>query len=51
VLQSIAAPAVAVEVGSLTPSIDAGPLTNSNFQQEIATAVVQAVASLQGGQP
>ncbi|HZT70660.1 MAG TPA: N-acetylmuramoyl-L-alanine amidase [Terriglobia bacterium] len=51
VLQSIAAPAVAVEVGSLAPSSDASPLTNSNFQQEIASAVVQAVANLQGGRP
>jgi N-acetylmuramoyl-L-alanine amidase len=50
VLQSIAAPAVAIEVGSLTPSIDSSALTNQSFQQEIGTAVVEAVASLQGGQ-
>lgn len=51
VLQSIAAPAVAIEVGSLTPSSNSAALTNTSFQQEIAAAVVEAMASLQGGQP
>jgi N-acetylmuramoyl-L-alanine amidase len=50
VLQSIAAPAVAIEVGSLTPSSNSAPLTNPSFQQRIAAAVVEAVANLQGGQ-
>ena len=51
VLQSIAAPAVAIEVGSLTPQIDAAALVNPAFQQEIATAVVQAIQSFQRGRP
>jgi len=50
VLQSIAAPAVAIEVGSLTPNSNSAALTNPSFQQEIAAAVVEAMASLQGGQ-
>jgi N-acetylmuramoyl-L-alanine amidase len=51
VLQSIAAPAVAIEVGSLTPVSNSAALTNPTFQQEIGQAVVQAIESLQGGQP
>lgn len=51
VLQSIAAPAVAIEVGSLTPSSNSAALTNPAFQQGIVAAVVEAVASLQGGKP
>jgi len=51
VLQSIAAPAVAIEVGSLTPSSNSAALTNPSFQQQIGAAVVEAMASLQGGQP
>lgn len=50
VLQSIAAPAVAIEVGSLTPTGNSAALTNPSFQQEIGAAVVAAVANLQGGQ-
>jgi N-acetylmuramoyl-L-alanine amidase len=51
VLQSVAAPAVAIEVGSLTPISNSAALTNPSFQQEIGDAVVQAIESLQGGQP
>jgi N-acetylmuramoyl-L-alanine amidase len=51
VLQSIAAPAVAIEVGSLTPDGNSATLTNPSFQQEIGDAVVAAIARLQGGQP
>jgi N-acetylmuramoyl-L-alanine amidase len=51
VLQSIAAPAVAIEVGSLTPSNDANALTNPSFQHGIGDAIVAAIESLQGGQP
>jgi N-acetylmuramoyl-L-alanine amidase len=51
ILQSIAAPAVAIEVGSLTPVSNSAALTNPTFQQEIGEAVVQAIESLQGGQP
>ena len=51
VLQSIAAPAVAVEVGSLTPKIDAAALANPSFQQKIAAAVVEALAGFERGRP
>jgi N-acetylmuramoyl-L-alanine amidase len=51
VLQSIAAPAVAIEVGSLTPNSNSAALTNPSFQQEIAAAVVQAIASFREGRP
>ena len=51
VLQGIAAPAVAVEVGSLTPKGNSAALTNPSFQQEIATAVVQAIESFERGHP
>lgn len=49
VLQSINAPAVAIEVGSLTPDSKATALTNPAFQTKIAAAVVQALATFQGG--
>jgi len=48
-LQSIAAPAVAVEVGSLVPGANSAPLTQPSFQDQIAAAVVQALANFQGG--
>ncbi len=51
VLQSIGAPAVAIEVGSLAPNVDSAPLTKPSFQKAIAAAVVQAIRNLQGGQP
>ncbi|TAM79137.1 MAG: hypothetical protein EPN47_19200 [Acidobacteria bacterium] len=51
VLQSIAAPAVAIEVGSLSPDGNSAVLNNPPFQQEISDAVVAAIAGLQGGQP
>ncbi len=51
VLQSIAAPAVAVEVGSLTPKIDGAALANPSFQQKIAEAIVEALAAFEGGRP
>jgi N-acetylmuramoyl-L-alanine amidase len=50
VLQSIAAPAVAIEVGSLDPNTDSAKLTTPSFQQEISAAVVAAIQQLQGGQ-
>lgn len=49
VLRSIAAPAVAIEVGSLVPGSNPAPLTRQSFQDQIASAVVQALASFQGG--
>ena len=48
-LRSVNAPAVAIEIGSLTPDNDAGPLTNPAFQQSISAAVAQVLAGLQGG--
>jgi N-acetylmuramoyl-L-alanine amidase len=50
VLQSIAAPAVAIEVGSLDPNTSSAGLTNPSFQQEIGAAVAAAIQQLQGGQ-
>lgn len=51
ILQSINAPAVAIEVGSLTPDSNSAALTNPAFQHEIAAAVVQAIATFQEGRP
>ena len=51
ILQSIAAPAVAIEVGSLAPNSNSAALTDLNFQQEIGAAVVAAIERFQGGQP
>lgn len=51
VLQSIAAPAVAIEVGSLSPQSDSAALTNPAFQQQISEAIVATITRLQGGQP
>jgi N-acetylmuramoyl-L-alanine amidase len=48
-LRSVNAPAVAIEIGSLTPENDASPLTNPEFQKSISAAVAQALAGLQGG--
>lgn len=50
VLQSIAAPAVAIEVGSLSPQNDSAALTNPAFQQQISEAIVAAVGAITGGQ-
>ncbi len=50
VLESIAAPAVAIEVGSLDPNSNSSALTNPPFQKEIGAAVVAAIEQLQGGQ-
>ena len=52
-LRSIAAPAVAVEIGSLDPDTDAALLTNPDIQQQIASAVARAVAAFAktGDQP
>lgn len=51
VLQSIAAPAVAIEVGSLSPQSDSAALTSPAFQQQISEAIVATITRLQGGQP
>ncbi len=49
-LRSVNAPAVAIEVGSLSPDSDSGALTNSNFQQQISTAIVRALDAFREGQ-
>jgi N-acetylmuramoyl-L-alanine amidase len=43
-LRSADAPAMAIEVGTLSPEVDAGVLTDTEFQQRIADALVQALA-------
>jgi N-acetylmuramoyl-L-alanine amidase len=48
-LRSVNAPAVAIEIGSLSPDNDAGPLTNPVFQLELSAAVAEVLAGLQGG--
>jgi N-acetylmuramoyl-L-alanine amidase len=48
-LRSANAPAVAIEIGSLTPDDDAGPLTDPAFQQHLSAAVAEVLAALQGG--
>jgi N-acetylmuramoyl-L-alanine amidase len=48
-LRSVNAPAVAIELGGLSPSEDATTLTNPSFQQQVAGAVVQALASIEKG--
>ncbi len=49
-LRSVGAPSVAIEVGSLSPEADSAALTNPNLQQQISTAIVQALESFQGRQ-
>jgi N-acetylmuramoyl-L-alanine amidase len=51
VLRSVDAPAVAIELGSLSPGMEAGPLTDLGFRQQISAAVVQAIQAFQGGHP
>jgi N-acetylmuramoyl-L-alanine amidase len=48
-LRNVDAPAVAIELGRLAPDEDATALTNLPFQQQVAGAVVQALASFQKG--
>jgi N-acetylmuramoyl-L-alanine amidase len=48
-LRSVNTSAVAIELGRLAADADAEPLTNPAFQQQVATAVVQALASLEKG--
>jgi N-acetylmuramoyl-L-alanine amidase len=46
VLRSVDAPAVAIEVGSLGPTLDSSGLLAADFQQRIANAVLAALQSL-----
>jgi N-acetylmuramoyl-L-alanine amidase len=48
-LRSINAPAVAIEVGSLTADEDSGALTDPNFQQQISSAVAAGIEAFRGG--
>jgi N-acetylmuramoyl-L-alanine amidase len=48
-LRSVNAPAVAIELGPLAPDQDATVLSNPAFQQQVADAVVQALAGFVPG--
>ena len=48
-LRSVNAPAVAIEIGSLSPDVDAGPLTDPSFQLHLSSIVAEALSALQGG--
>jgi len=51
-LRNVNAPAVAIELGRLAPDADAAALTNPAFQQQVAGAIVQALAVFEkGGSP
>ncbi|PYV11220.1 MAG: hypothetical protein DMG23_04930, partial [Acidobacteria bacterium] len=47
VLRSVDAPAVAIEVGSLSPDASADALTTPEFQQQVAAAIAQALEDFQ----
>ena len=49
ILRNVNAPAVAIEMGRLASDADATPLTDPNFQQQVAGAVVQALAAFEKG--
>ena len=49
ILRNVSAPAVAIELGRLAPDADAATLTNPALQQQVAAAVVQALASFEKG--
>jgi N-acetylmuramoyl-L-alanine amidase len=48
-LRSVNASAVAIEIGSLSPEVDAGPLTDPAFQLHLSSIVAEALSALQGG--
>lgn len=48
-LRSIDAPAVAIELGTLAPRQDAGPLTSGAFDDQVAGAVMRALAAFSPG--
>ncbi len=50
-LRSIAAPAVAIEVGTLSPAMKAGAIAQPSFQQQVASAAAAALAQLSGVAP
>ena len=47
-LRSVNAPAVAIEIGTLSPDEDAGPLTDTAFQLHFSSVVAEVLAALQG---
>jgi N-acetylmuramoyl-L-alanine amidase len=47
-LRSVNAPAVAIELGTLSPDYDAGALTDPAFQLHFSSVVAEALAALQG---
>ena len=48
-LRSINAPAVAIEIGRVSPELDAAPISNPDFQQRLASAIVQALDQFERG--
>lgn len=48
-LRSVDAPAVAIEIGSLSPETDGVALTSPEFQQRISNAIVEALEAFRGG--
>jgi N-acetylmuramoyl-L-alanine amidase len=48
-LRSVDAPAVAIEIGSLTPDLESGALTDPNFQQQVANAIAAGLEAWRGG--
>jgi len=48
-LRSVNAPAVAIEIGSLSLDENAAVLTNPNFQNQVAAAIVNALEAFLGG--
>ncbi len=49
-LRSIDAPAVAIEIGTLTADQESGPLTNVAFQQQLATAIAAGLEAFRSGE-
>ena len=47
-LRSVNAPAVAIEIGTLSPDEDAGPLIDPAFQLHFSSVIAEALAALQG---
>ncbi|MGH9343177.1 MAG: N-acetylmuramoyl-L-alanine amidase, partial [Terriglobia bacterium] len=50
-LRSVAAPAVAIELGTLAPADNAGALAQPAFQQQVAAAVAAALQKFASGGP
>jgi N-acetylmuramoyl-L-alanine amidase len=48
-LRSVNAPAVAIEIGNLSPDNDASTLTDPSFQLALSAVVAEVLAALQGG--